>query len=272
MGLVHESTLSSILDYTPPILPPYSIEVLANVPPGPLQKLNMQECSQCLCLDTILFDQRQDLLVCQYCGDTSIPRETVHYVRASRMLARPRQYSGNFFKREIHFRTWLHRLQGKESKRVPGQIIDSVRSLLCRNGVSDIHYWVVKNALKKLKQTRYYNNTIQIMSAIRGKPLFRLTLEQERRLVSLFLSIQTCFSAISDARVNMLSYPYVIRKLCEKIGWRKIANSIPLLKSSSRIQVQDQLWKRICQEKQWTFKATALHSTLDTRNPYSTRI
>ena len=273
MGLVHERNLSTIMDsgIVKPQIPFFCFEFSVAYPTGPSSKINLQECSQCFCLQTILYDQRLDLLVCQHCGTTCIPGSHDGYVKSSRALVRPRLYSDNFYKREIHFRNWLHRLQGKERRRVPGDAIDQVRLFLLKDGITDIHFWTVKNALKQLGLQRYYGNTIQIMTQLRGRPLFNLNPKQEQRLVVLFLELRESFSVISNHRVNMLSYPYTIRKLCEHVGWHRIAQSIPLLKSSLRIQVQDQLWRQICDYKKWTFKATPLHSSLDNRNPYSTR-
>ena len=272
MGLVHERNLSCIMDAGTvlPVVSSFSF-VYTDIPTSPSSKINLQECSQCFSLSSIIFDQRADLLVCQHCGVTCIPSSHDGYVKSSRALIRPRLYSDNFYKREIHFRSWLHRLQGKERRRVPGDAIDQVRLFLLKDGISNIHYWTVKNALKQLRLQRFYGNTIQIMSQLRGRPLFDLSPKQEQRLVVLFLSLRESFSVISNHRVNMLSYPYTIRKLCEHVGWHRIAQAIPLLKSSMRIQVQDQLWRQICETKKWAFKATPLHSSLENRNPYSTR-
>lgn len=272
MGLVHEKRLSTIMDsgLVRPQVPPF-VFVYASFPITDSTKVNLQECSHCFELSSTHYNQHQDLLVCSHCGYTNIPSSHSDYTRSSRSLVRPRLYSDNFYKREVHFRYWLHRLQGKERRRVPGAVIDEVRTLLVKDGIQGVHYWTVKNALKKLGLQKYYVNTIQIMSQLRGRPLFDLTPKQERRLIVMFLELKDVFVSVANARVNMLSYPYTIRKLCERLGWYRIAQSIPLLKSSMRIQIQDHLWRQICLAKQWKFKATPLHSALDTRNPYSTR-
>lgn len=272
MGLVHERCLATIMDsgIVRPQLPSFQF-VYGDIPQGPSSKVNLHECSSCYSLNSIIFHDRLDVLQCQYCGSHSIPASHDPYVRSSRALVRPRLYSDNFYKREIHFRNWLHRLQGKERRRVPGEIVDQVRSFLEKDGIAHIHYWTIKNALKHLKLQKYYANAIQIMSLLRGCPLFVLTSKQEQRLIVLFLELREVFGVISNTRVNMLSYPYTIRKLCEHLGWHRIAQSVPMLKSAMRIQVQDQLWRQICESKKWKFKATPLHSSLDNRNPYSTR-
>lgn len=164
------------------------------------------------------------------------------------------------------------RLQGKERVRVPESIIDQVRQLLEKDGIRELHYWIVRSALKHLGHTQYYNNSIQIMAAIKGRPLFTLTKAHENALLCMFMSLRDVYIRVSDERVNMLHYAYVIRKLCEIKGWNNAARCIPLQKSPARIQLQDLVWKRICADKNWTFTPTVLQTRLDTRSPYSTRI
>lgn len=238
----------------------------------PMRRINLFACSRCYSTEDTVFDSRSDLLVCQHCGNTCIPSSSEGFRRSSRKLYRPRKYSDNFYKREVHFRNWLMRLQGKERRRVPGSVIDQVRACMEADNIQQTNYWVIRGVLKRLKLTKYYANVNQIGNLIRGHPACVLTVSHEKELIRLFLSLRDVYEQVSDERINMLHYPYVIRKLCEYKGWTRMAASIPLLKSSSRIRVLDTLWKRICGIKGWPFQATALHSKLDTRSPYSTRI
>lgn len=257
-----------------PLVPAFSFEFVmeTDFTQETGKRINVWQCTRCLSTEDTIMDQRSDLLVCQFCGNTAIPASTEDFTRASRQLYRPRKYSNNFYKREVHFRTWLMRLQGKERRRVPGAVIDRVKEYMVADNITQTNYWVIRGLLKRLQLTRYYANVNQIGNAIRGFPAFRLSVSHEKELVRLFLSLRDVYDQISHERVNMLHYPYVIKKLCEYKGWLRMASAIPLLKSSSRIQVLDTLWKRICEIKGWAFQATALHSKLDTRNPYSTRI
>lgn len=271
LGVDCVDSLRCIYDFFPcaPV-PPFSIEPCSCPPEA--RRINPCFCKNCWQTDTTIFDQRQDLCVCQYCGETSIPTETPGYTRKSRRLYRPRKYSDNFYKRGFHFRSWLLRLQGKERRRVPGSVIDQVRTLLEKDGIVSLNYWIVRSALKHLGHTQYYNNCIQIMATIRGRPLFTLTQAHESALLCMFMSLRDVYTKVTDERINMLHYAYVIRKLCEIRGWTRASRCIPLQKSSVRIQLQDLVWKRICEEKGWPFTPTALQTRLDTRSPYSTRI
>lgn len=263
-----------IYDYSlPPVVAPFSFEPLnRNGILGESEKLNVWQCSRCYSASDTVLDIRLDILVCTHCGNHTIPPSSLQYIRSSRQLYRPRKYSDSFYKREVHFRNWLARLQGKERRRVPGEVVEQLRACMEADNIRQTNYWVVRGILHRLKLTKYYANVNQIGNLLRGYPAFQLSPEHEKKLVVLFLSLREVYEQISDERVNMLHYPYVIRKLCEQMGWQRMAAAIPLLKSHFRIQVLDTLWKRICNIKGWTFRATALHSRLDTRNPYSTRI
>lgn len=262
-----------IYDYTVrPMIPRFVLEFGSRPPNLISRRINLFCCSQCLSTDHTVFDTRVDLLVCQNCGSTSIPSSRDDYKRWTRKLYRPRTYSDSFYKREVHFRNWLMRLQGKERRRVPGAVIDSIKACMKADNIRQTNYWVIRALLKRLKLTKYYANANQIGNTIRGHPAFSLSVRHEKELIVLFLSLREVYEQITDQRVNMLHYPYVIRKLCEHKGWTRMASAIPLLKSTSRIQALDVLWKRICEIKHWSFQATALHSRIDTRSPYSTRI
>jgi hypothetical protein len=273
MNVATMSILPCIYDYgVCPKVSAFKLEYSTDILPVDARRINLFACSRCYSTEDTVLDSRSDLLICQHCGNTCIPSSRDDFTRASRKLYRPRKYSDNFYKREVHFRNWLARLQGKERRRVPGFVVDQVKACMAADNIKQTNYWVIRGILKRLKLTRYYANVNQIGNLVRGHPACLLSASHEKELIRLFLSLRDVYEQISDERVNMLHYPYVIRKLCEHKGWFRMACSIPLLKSPSRIQVLDTLWKRICKIKGWNFQVTALHSRLDTRSPYSTRI
>lgn len=227
-------------------------------------------CMQCF-EEQMTMDKTNDLWICSYCGTTAIPVENPTFVRRSRKKHRPRLYSDDFYKRIVHFRGWLRRLQGKERNKVSRIIIDLVRSHLEKNNCRDIHYWTIRSTLEALGLKRFYANSVTIMQAIRGEPLVQLTSHQENRLINMFLGLKSSFQVIANMRVNMLSYPYVIRKLCELLGWKEMALLIPLLKSSNRIAHQDILWKLVCETSGLQFIPTAAYTDLDCRSPATIR-
>lgn len=232
----------------------------------PSRRIAIHECPQCY-ESEMRYNSQKDVVVCMHCGRQDVYMESFQYTRSSRHMLIARKLSPNFYKRVVHFRFWLRRLQGKEPNRVTKEVIENVKALLIKDNSLGVNYWNVRNAMKRLHYERFYRNTIYIMSCIRGKPLVGLSKHQEDTLIKMFIDIQESFCAIGHARVNMLSYPYVIKKLCELKNWKSMARVVPMLKSHVRIVLQDELWNKICLLKNWTFIPTAQWTTLETRSP-----
>lgn len=220
----------------------------------------------CSCLEEDMrYDSKQDSLVCAYCGNISLPQDSSQYVFKSRKQHIKRKFSDNFYKRVVHFRYWLRRLQGKEKNKVTKEVIDKVRNLLINENKTAIHYWNIRNALRTLKLQKYYDNCTYIMTELRGKPLVNLSRSQETILIEMFLGLRESFVSLQKVRINMLSYPYVIKKLCELKGWHNMAKIVPILKSHCRIVMQDELWRRICIHKGFRFIPTPQWTSPDIR-------
>lgn len=229
-----------------------------------MSRLYYGRCQVCL-EENMRHNAVIDLLVCGYCGNTSEYNDHFFYVSSNRQKNVSRKFSTDFDKRISHFRFWLKRLQGKERNKVTKEVIEAVKMHLKKTNVTAVHYWTVRNALKTLKLQKYYYNTVTIMNSIRGRPLFNLTKKHEETFVNMFMDLQDVFSTLQNKRVNMLSYPYVIRKFCELKGWKQMAKIIPTLKSHVRIGTQNELWRYICQVKGWTFIPTEPWSSQETR-------
>lgn len=212
-------------------------------------------CPQCV-EEVYLYNERRGVVVCAHCGYEEAYEPSYGYKQSSRRKVMPRYYSSDFYKRVVHFRYWLYRLQAKEKNNVTSEDLRTVREYLEKEHRQCIDYDLVKTVLKKTRLQKHYDHVVFIMNELRGKPLVLLTTNQEQVLISLFLELQPVFGAISNRRVNMLSYPYVIRKLCELKGWTAMARVIPTLKSHSRLFQQDELWREICRTKGWTFRPT----------------
>lgn len=268
LNLTHETKIPIIFDdacIQPRLLFSYPI-FIRTLCQEPSKRIATHECQQCY-ESQLRYNHRKDVVICTHCGHEDLYAETYQYRRASRHILVARKLSPNFYKRVVHFRFWLRRLQGKEPNHVTHEVIENVKTLLMKDNSVGINYWNVRNAMKRLHYERFYRNTIYIMSCIRGKPLVNLTKRQEDVLIKMFIDIQESFCAIGHARVNMLNYPYVIKKLCELKRWHGMARVVPMLKSNVRIVLQDELWKKICSLKKWTFIPTAQWTTLDTRSP-----
>ena len=266
LNLIHEPKLPII--YGPnllPVLPPADSFLITGLPTEPAVRIATHVCPQCFEED-MRVDTKMDIKVCAICGCHEIRDESFHYKLKSRQQTMARKLSSDFYKRVVHFRFWLKRLQGKERNNVTADDIQQVKQLLIKDNVRGVHYWNVRSCLQRLKMQRHYSHCVFIMSEIRGKPLVILTRNQEQVLVEMFMKLQEPFANLVNYRVNMLSYPYVLKKLCELKGWFNMARVIPTLKSGGRILMQDELWRRICESAGWRFIPTPQWSSLETRS------
>jgi hypothetical protein len=254
MGFQHEHDMPLVLGgVVEPRLSPSVVLFLTGDPrPCHAHRVAHHMCSQCY-EEMFTHNERLGVLVCGHCGTQSPYYENFSYKPFSRARILPRTISDDFYKRTIYFREWLRRLQAREKCRISAHDLDRVRVYMGRISMT---YWDVKACLKALRLQKYYDHIVFIMKALRGTPLFEMTRTQEDRLVKLFCQLRSSFLDLENERVNMLSYPYIISKLCELQGWMRVSKIIPTLKSAMRIKEQDELWYRICRSRGWRFIPT----------------
>lgn len=207
------------------------------------------------CWENILVrNDRLGVLVCEHCGTHATWQDHFSYRMASRRLVLPRLHSAHFSKRLCFMKYWILRIQGKEACRITREELDSIQTELIRENRSSIDYELIKFLLRRLGMQRYYHHVVYIMKELSGHPLASLTASQEQILLRMFYQLQDVHL---HRRVNMLSYPYLIRKFCELRGWTAMARVIPMLKSSQRLMEQDRLWHSVCQQTRWRFIPTS---------------
>ena len=81
--------------------------------------------------------------------------------------------------------------------------------------------------------------------------------ELEEKLCNLFLEIQKPYAKFCpDNRVNFLNYYYTVYKLCELLNQTEFLSYFPMLKDREKRIEQDNIWKQICNELNWTFIPT----------------
>lgn len=269
LGLIHENRIPVIYSkhFLVPVLQTSSVEEIQTPSSDQHQKrIAVHQCSSCLEED-LRYDRKEDVMKCIHCGHTEMYVASENYVRSSRKIFIARKYSPSCYKRLVHFKFWIKRLQGKEQNKVTASMIQEIKDLMIKDNYQGVHYWNTRNAMKRLGYSSYYDNTIYIMSRIRGTPLVQLTKKQESILIQMFLDIQPAFLQVSQGRANMLSYPYIIKKICEIKKWFNMARVIPTLKSHLRIHIQDELWKKVCILTNWKFIPTERWTLLETRAP-----
>ena len=210
------------------------------------------------CNELLIFDNVRSEVTCPKCAISKTWMDP-DLVQWSDNVEVTKPYS---YKRLGYFKDHLYRVQAKECKDIPQSVINKLLVELRSQRISDpekITPSLIRKYLNKLNLNQYYDNVNSIIRTLSGKkaPVFPKELEQE--LESLFMKTQKPFEKskndIIPGRNNYLSYPYVIRKLLVIISRRKNDDSIlqfiewfPLLKSRSKLQLQEKIWKKITSE------------------------
>jgi hypothetical protein len=169
----------------------------------------------------------------------------------------PREISYFAYKRINHFNEWLSQIQGKETTEIPEEIYDSILLEIKKQGITNmvgLSTEKIKEILKKLKANKYYEHAPHIKHKLNGLPIPHLEPELEEKLRTMFKLIQPPFLKYKPvSRKNFLSYSYVLHKFIQLLGKDEHLPNFPLLKSRDKLQQQDQIWKKICEDLNWHF-------------------
>ena len=151
----------------------------------------------------------------------------------------------------------LSQFQAKESTEIPDDIIEIIKSELKKNRIKTIDYTqisTVKTILKKLKLNEYYEHIAYIISKITGQAAPTINRATEEKLKKMFDKIQEPFEKYCPKdRINFLSYSYVLHKFFQLIELDNYVKCFPLLKSRTKLRIQDEIWKNICDDCKWQF-------------------
>ena len=214
-------------------------------------------CSQCGAMYSRVFEEAVSEEICRECG-------AVEYLLGEEVGFKEEQeiekhiiYS---YKRENHFNEWISQFQAKESTHVPDEVVAKLRTEFRKQKVKDlseITHEKVKALLKKLNYAKYYEHVPYIATIVSGITPPTMPQELEDKLRLMFHTIQAPFEKHKPAnRKNFLSYSFVLYKLSELLGEDQYLPCFPLLKSREKLYVQDQIWKKICDELRWEFIPT----------------
>ena len=227
--VVNDKTSSAMMDFTP-----------------------RKQLEACKCGGCLVHHVAEAALVCDNCGEVQPYIETYSQKEDTE--------GGMAYKRINHLTECLNALQGKEGTTVPDEVIEKVRAEFKKNRISstsEIKPTKVKQYLKKLGYSAYYENIHTIANTISGMPTLKLSPALEKKLKDMFNLIQDPFyKHKSPKRKNFLSYNYVLYKFCELLGEDDLLIHFPLLKCQKNLHIQDTIWKKICEELSWEYIAT----------------
>jgi hypothetical protein len=168
----------------------------------------------------------------------------------------PKEISFYAYKRSNHLNEWLSQMQGKETTDIPEEVYDKILLEIKKQKISNMALITpkkIREILRKL-QINKYEHIPHILNRLTGKPMMQMSPELEEKLRNMFKMIQAPFLRHAPInRKNFLSYSFVLHKLLQLLGEDDFLACCSLLKSKDKLLVQDQIWKKICDELNWDF-------------------
>jgi hypothetical protein len=208
-----------------------------------------------MCDEEMLFSANEALFYCEHCGHQEfvlIDSDKPSYKDP------PREITYYAYKRINHFNELLAQFQAKESTEIPEEVFQAIVEELKKERITTaVNKKKIREILKKLKLSNFYEHDTYILSRIVGKTAPVMTREVEEKLRYMFREIQGSFSKhCPSTRNNFLSYHYVLYKFCELLELDEYLPCFSLLKNRDKLYIQDKIWQRICTDMGWQFIKT----------------
>jgi len=196
----------------------------------------------------------EGILVCPKCGS----EEYAMIVSDMPSFRDPPKERNNYaYKKINHLNEILNQFQAKESTVIPDDVIHEVILEIRKrriSNVADLTEKDIREILKKLGRSKYYEHSAHILSRLNGNPPPTITPEIEEKIRTMFQEIQAPFLLYCpNDRTNFLSYSYILYKFFELLELDEYKVYFPLLKSRDRLIAHDQIWKKICDYLKWEF-------------------
>jgi predicted nucleic acid-binding Zn-ribbon protein len=196
----------------------------------------------------------EGILVCPRCGS----EEYALVVSDFPSFRDPPKERNNYaYKKINHLNEILNQFQAKESTIIPEDVMNEVILEIRKrriNNIADLTEEDIRQILKKLNRSKYYEHRAHILSRLNGNPPPTITPEIEEKIRAMFQDIQAPFLLYCpNDRTNFLSYSYILYKFFELLDLDEYKVFFPLLKSRDRLIAHDQIWKKICDYLQWEF-------------------
>ena len=196
----------------------------------------------------------EGILVCPVCGS----EEYMLVVSDFPSFRDPPKERNNYaYKKINHLNEILNQFQAKESTIIPDEVMHEVVCEIKKRriqNIADMTEQDMREILKKLNRSKYYEHATHILSRLNGNPPPTITPEIEEKIRAMFQEIQAPFLLYCpDERTNFLSYSYILYKFFELLELDEYKVYFPLLKSRDRLIAHDEIWKKISDYLRWEF-------------------
>jgi len=212
-------------------------------------------CSTCNVAKHLI--QNESILVCTSCGSfENFLDNTQNSITYEQEIHTESNINHGIYKRMSHFNDILSSCQGKTNVSIPNDLLDNIKNEMKKQKINEdtLNDKKMKIILKKIKASKFYDQTNKIISIITNKQLLYIPNSVEQSLKNMFRQIQEPFEKYKPSnRSNFLSYSYCFYQLLKLLGEIQYASLFPLLKSKDKLREQDRIWKNICIDLGWQF-------------------
>ena len=218
----------------------------------------IKTCTTCNIEKTLI--QSEGLYVCTQCGEVEhviIESEIPNHKDSAN--EKPRTP----YKKQTHLAETLNQFQAKESTEIPNKIYNDIivelkKMKINNSELVDMKYSkakiLIKQILKKLRYSNYYEHVPFILSKITNKPAPTISRETEELVKKMFKQTDEPFEKFCPRdRKNYLNYSYFFHKIFEILEMPEFADCFPLLKSRDKLKKADNTWEKICEYLGWPF-------------------
>ena len=155
----------------------------------------------------------------------------------------------------VHMKSTLRRVQGKESAMVPKRVKDAVKERLEmeRVDISQLTPKKVKEVLKKLDLSAWYNHRQKICAAIANKKPYQFTAEEEDIILAVFERLIEPYNLYRPKTdENFPYYRYALHKILQLLGYpTDVLRDFPILKSRKNHQRKEAIWAKMMKFRGW---------------------
>ena len=204
-----------------------------------------------------ILDSSHGCMICPKCGCEEkilVDYDTPSYKEP------PRELTYFAYKKINHANEWLSQFQAKESTDISEEIFDKIMNELKKESYINLKTLTVekvRDILKKLDLTKYYEHCHYITNRITGKPAPVITGDLEEKVRNMFKEIQGPWMKYCPSdRSNFFSYPYIFYKFFQLLDKDEYLPYCRLLKSREKLQEHDEVWKQICYDLKWQYIPT----------------
>lgn len=163
------------------------------------------------------------------------------------------------YQKSNHFRDWVLQVQSKQATYIPKHVIVTVRKELDALWITepkDVTYKVIRNILKRMKLSKYFEHIHYIQSILTNAE-FTIPDHIVQKMFNMFKDMQEPYERLKPKnRKSFFSYEFILHKFFLILGYPEYAKLFRLLKGRSKVYKQELVFRMICDELKWSYIAS----------------